>query len=89
LIQHILRNPKDHTKISLIFANIAEEDILLRTELEALAREHPGRLNLYYTLDNPPEGWTQGRGYVSKEMIKEHLPGPGQDVKIFVCGPPG
>lgn len=32
VIQAILNNPKDHTKISLIFANVTEDDILLRKE---------------------------------------------------------
>ncbi|PWA69108.1 NADH-cytochrome b5 reductase 1 [Artemisia annua] len=36
----------------------------------------------------PPERWTGGVGFVTKEMIKEHLPEPAFDIKILRCGPP-
>lgn len=32
----------------------AEEDILLRQELDAMAEEHPDRVKIYYVLDKPP-----------------------------------
>lgn len=30
----------------------------------------------------PPEGWKGGVGFVTKEMIKEHLPEPAFDIKV-------
>ena len=36
VIRAILKNPRDTTKLYLIFANQTEEDILLRQELESL-----------------------------------------------------
>lgn len=33
-----------------------EEDILMRNELEEVARTHPTQFNLWYTLDRPPGG---------------------------------
>jgi NAD(P)H-flavin reductase len=33
VVQEILRNPRDHTRLCIIFANKTEEDILLRAEL--------------------------------------------------------
>lgn len=33
-----------------------EEDILLRKELDEVHRNHPDKLNLWYTLDKPSEG---------------------------------
>lgn len=45
-----LRNPADKTKFSLIYANNNEEDILLKDELDALAKKHPGRFSVYYVL---------------------------------------
>lgn len=71
--------------------NTAEDDILVRPELEALAKKYPDRFQLYYTLDNPPKGWTQGSGFITKDMIAQHLyPKPmlGAQVQIFMCGPP-
>lgn len=37
IIREVLSNPDDRTQVSLVFANISEEDILLRDELDALA----------------------------------------------------
>src|SRR5271169_1323058 len=47
IIRAILKNPSDKTKISLIFANVNEEDILLREDLEKLAEEQKARFKLY------------------------------------------
>lgn len=44
--QAILRNPYDATKIFLIYANLTEEDILLRKELDAWARDHRARFQV-------------------------------------------
>src|SRR5271163_2054328 len=71
IIRAILKNKSDRTQISLIFANVNEEDILLRKELEQLAEEEKDRFKLYLVLNNPPEGWTGGVGFVTEEMIKE------------------
>jgi cytochrome-b5 reductase len=44
----------------------------------------------FYVLDNPPETWQGGKGFVTKELLKTVLPEPkeGEKIKIFVCGPP-
>lgn len=77
----------DTTKIDLIFANVNPDDILLREELDKLAAEDD-KFNVYYVLNNPPEGWTGGVGFVTGDMIKEHLPAPADDIKVLLCGPP-
>lgn len=77
----------DKTEVDLIFANVTEKDILLREDLDALAKEDPG-FRVHYVLDQPPEGWTGGVGYVTADMITKWLPKPAEDVKILVCGPP-
>jgi len=79
---------KDKTNLSLIFANVTEEDILLRNELEQYAKSFPSQFHLHFTLDKPPENWSQGRGFVTAEMISKHLPPPSSDTLILVCGPP-
>ncbi|KAM4848875.1 NADH-cytochrome b5 reductase 2 isoform X4 [Urocitellus parryii] len=56
LIRHITKNPMDKTRMSLIFANQTEEDILMRKELEEIAKTHLNQFKLWYTLDRPPLG---------------------------------
>ncbi|CAI7566405.1 unnamed protein product [Penicillium manginii] len=92
VIEAIIRNrPRnggnDTTKVDLIFANVNSEDILLKEKLEKLAKEDAD-FNVHYVLNNPPQGWTGGVGFVTPDMIKEHLPAPAADVKILLCGPP-
>jgi cytochrome-b5 reductase len=77
----------DKTEIDLIFANVNPEDILLKKDLDALAASD-SKFRVHYVLNNPPENWTGGVGFVTADMIKEKLPAPASDVKILVCGPP-
>ncbi|KAA0053927.1 NADH--cytochrome b5 reductase 1-like isoform X1 [Cucumis melo var. makuwa] len=84
----ILENPEDKTKVHLIYANVTLEDILLKEELDLLAKRYPDRFKIYYVLNQPPEVWDGGVGFVSKEMIKAHCPAPAADIKILRCGPP-
>ncbi|PWW75065.1 ferredoxin reductase-like protein [Tuber magnatum] len=91
LMRAILRNPEDNTKVTLVFGNLTEEDILLKNELEDLENSYPQRFKAFYLLDKAPKELgraTQGR--VTKELLKTVLPEPGSgNNKIFVCGPPG
>jgi cytochrome-b5 reductase len=77
----------DRTEIDLIFANVNPEDILLKEDLDGLAAKDP-KFRVHYVLNNPPEKWNGGVGFVTADMIKEKLPSPASDVKILVCGPP-
>lgn len=84
----ILTDTQDTTKINLIFANVTEQDIFLKDELDRLARQYPDQFSVYYVLDKPPVGWTGGEGFVTAPMIQEQLPGPAEDICILLCGPP-
>lgn len=66
---------KDTTEVDLIFANVNAEDILLKDDLDKLAREDPG-FRVYYVLNNPPEKWDGGVGFCTPEMIKVSLSNP-------------
>jgi cytochrome-b5 reductase len=89
LIRAICEDDTDTTEVSLIYANRSEEDILLRSELEAFARWYPKNFKLWYMLDHPPKNWAYGRGYVTPEVMAAKLPGPAPDTKVMLCGPPG
>ncbi|PWN35220.1 ferredoxin reductase-like protein [Meira miltonrushii] len=88
IIRAMAKNPKDNTKIDLIYANVKENDILLRKELDDLAEKSPERFTVHYFLNEPPQGWKYGSGFVSKEAIEEKFPKPADDIKILLCGPP-
>ncbi|KAK9283081.1 hypothetical protein L1049_011310 [Liquidambar formosana] len=84
----ILENPKDKTNVHLIYANVTLDDILLKEELDGLASKFPNQFKVYYVLNQPPEVWNGGIGYISKEMIQSHCPAPAEDIQILRCGPP-
>lgn len=90
LARAIFSNPADKTSVTLIFGNLTEADILLKPEFEHLENTYPNRFRAFYVLDHPPEHWQQGKGHITKELLKTVLPEPKEEnVKIFVCGPPG
>uniref|UniRef100_A0A2P2K5W2 NADH-cytochrome b5 reductase n=1 Tax=Rhizophora mucronata TaxID=61149 RepID=A0A2P2K5W2_RHIMU len=88
VIEAILKNPDDNTQVSLLYANVSPDDILLKQKLDFLASSHPN-LKVFYTVDNPSKNWRGGIGYISKDMVLKGLPDPSDDTLILVCGPPG
>jgi cytochrome-b5 reductase len=88
IIRAALKNPKDTTNLSLIYANVNPEDILLKKELDELAAAHPDRFKVYYVLNNPPANWDGGVGFVNIDMIREKLSPHAEDAKMLLCGPP-
>lgn len=88
VIRAIMKDESDATKVSLLFANIAEEDILLREELDSLAEKHADRFRVWYTVDQPSADWKYSSGFINAEMIEEYLPAPAEDVAVLMCGPP-
>ncbi|CAO3638344.1 unnamed protein product [Cunninghamella echinulata] len=75
------------TKVTLIFGNQTQEDILLKEELDEFSKKFPDRFKVIYALDRPPTEWDGIKGYVTKDDITKHLPAPSNDSTIFVCGP--
>jgi cytochrome-b5 reductase len=89
IIRAIMKDPQDQTRISLIYANQTPDDILLRGELDDLKLEFPNRFDLWYTVDrNAGDNWNFSTGFINEDMIREHLPTPGDDTFILMCGPP-
>ncbi|KAI8116467.1 NADH-cytochrome b5 reductase 3 [Lucilia cuprina] len=61
LVRDVLKHSeKDKTELALLFANQSEKDILLRNELDELAKKHPDQFKVWYTVDKAGEGSQQG-----------------------------
>lgn len=90
VIKAILRNPLDETKISLVFANLTENDILLKKELDELSIQHENKFKVHYVLNEVVTSapWTGKVGFVTPQIISEYLPKPSPSMKILICGPP-
>jgi len=86
IINYIFFNTEDKTKISFIFGNSTEQDIILKDTLNGLKERYPERFSIYYTLTYPTANWTGGQGHISKEMVQEHMPSPDANYAILLSG---
>lgn len=76
----------DNTKVDLIFANVNPDDILLKEDLDKLDKEDD-KFNVYYVLNNPPENWTGGVGFVTPDMIKVRYDLSTSLLWLTICSP--
>ncbi len=51
VIKAVLRDPQDRTKMSLVFANLSEADILLYEELKDLAIKHSDQFKVHFVVN--------------------------------------
>ena len=86
IIRWILNKRLD-VDLTLLFANKTEADIIFHDEWERDAREH-SNFHRYHVLEQPPAGWSQGTGRITEDILRRHLPSPGPETVIFLCGPP-
>jgi len=88
IMRQVAKQKNDKTKISLIYANVTESDILLKSELDGYASSNEN-IKIYYSLDRPsePTKWTGCTGFVTSEMIQKYLPSSWSDGLILMCGP--
>jgi cytochrome-b5 reductase len=88
VIDKALSDPVDKTKLTLVFANVSPDDILLKPELDALAKANPDRFKLYYTVDKGDKQWKGLTGYVNEKMLKSASFPAASDKSsiVFVCG---
>lgn len=93
LIQGILSNPADKTKIRLVFGVNSEEDILLRKEFENYeAKYGRDRFQAVYSVSSggqSVDGQRFRKGYVTEELLREvAVPATEGNTKVMICGPP-
>lgn len=87
VITKIITTPEDVTKISLLYANETENDILLKSELDEISRKYPN-FEVHYVLSHPPANWTGAVGYVTRNLLEEFMPASSSDNRMLICGPP-
>ena len=89
VVDEVLANPADKTKVSLVFGNVSEADILLKDAIDSRAKAHPDRFSVHYVVDKATSSsWAGGVGYVTKDMLAAKLAAPSERSMVYVCGPP-
>ncbi|KPA85957.1 putative mitochondrial NADH-dependent fumarate reductase-like protein [Leptomonas pyrrhocoris] len=74
--------------IRLIYAAEDEYELTYRELLARYRKDNPDKFNVGFVLNNPPEGWTEGVGYVDRGSLQRLMPPPSKDLLVAICGPP-
>jgi ferredoxin-NADP reductase len=74
-------------KITLLYGNRTEEDIIFRKEFEEMLKLYKN-LKVVFTVDEPNARWTGRVGVIDAGMIKDEIPDYLKTV-FYLCGPPG
>ena len=87
----LLGTSTDATRVTLLYSNKAQKDILAGELLEKWATAFPHRFHLVHTLTREPStsGWSGARGRIDKAFLESHLPRHRAESLVFVCGPAG
>merc|ERR1712166_1525600 len=87
VIEELLESGDDQTKLTLLFCNQSQDDIILQDRIQALAAKYP-RFKVHYCVDKASSEWSGFTGYVTPDMVKSIMPAPADGNMIMVCGPP-
>lgn len=89
----LLQTPGDTTKVRLIFGNRDENDILLKSELDKMAADHPDRLEITYVVGETANdssalarGWQGEVGWVDEDKLKRFAFPPAAGTVVWICG---
>jgi len=83
-------------EVVMFYGSRTEDDILGRALIDSWAKDYPKKLKVVHVLsDEPTESstWKGRTGYITREVVEEEAgssfgPECGDDVIVFVCGPP-
>lgn len=96
LLRVILNDPNDKTPIYMLYASRSTDDIILKQELDELAKKYPDQFHLTYAVDEIKDEevakkWVEDGnviGRINEKIIEKHLHSPGTSGgKLFICGP--
>ena len=73
-------------KFTILYGSRNENDIIFFDELNELAKNSDGTIEVYNVLSEAGEGWTGERGFIGAEIIKKLVP-DWDKVTYFVSGP--
>merc|ERR1712228_501533 len=87
----ILGDSTEKTNVTLLYGSLTSKDILAQEMLDDWSEKYDN-FTLKHVLSNEEENskFQGARGFINKILIQETIPGPdkGDEVMIFVCGPP-
>ena len=89
IIIRILEDAGDETEIRVIDANKTEDDILMRSEFDGLARDHHDQFEIVHVLSHPSSReWNGLKGHITADILREYAFEPSDQNGVLLCGPP-
>jgi nitrate reductase (NAD(P)H) len=82
----VMQDAEDSTTCLVFDGNRLPEDILCKTELDALAQGNNHKCQILYTLTKAPDDWTGLRGRITGKLVAEHVL-PDKEGLVLICGP--
>jgi len=83
----ILDIPNNETKITLLFSNSSDEDILVPEKLDELEKTNPERLRVIHVVCRPVKAWEGEKGRITCELLEKYIPRGAEDIPVLICGP--
>jgi predicted ferric reductase len=83
-----MRDTGTNKHVLLLYANRREEDIVFRSELQAMADTNKPQLRIVHVLSQAAENWAGERGHVNLDLIRKYSESSLEDKIFYICGPP-
>jgi ring-1,2-phenylacetyl-CoA epoxidase subunit PaaE len=77
-------------RVTLVYGNRGEADIIFRAALDELAHAHAPRFVVRHVLSHPPAEWTGGVGMLEEDVVRAELDAMGdlgERLRFYLCGP--
>jgi ferredoxin-NADP reductase len=75
-----------NTRITLLYGNRSESDIVFRKEFDAMQKQNTN-LKVVHILNEPSSEWKGATGFITAELVKKEIPDYRETV-FYTCGPP-
>ncbi|KAK8118590.1 uncharacterized protein PG998_003216 [Apiospora kogelbergensis] len=90
VLRAVMKEAEDPTQCLVLNGNRAEEDILLKAEMDGMIAGNEHRFRLLHTLSRPEASWTGPRGRIDAELLEKEVgpcADPDGDDLVLICGP--
>lgn len=74
------------TKVTLLYGNRTENDIVFRKGLETMQKQNKN-LKVVFILNEASSEWKGATGFITADMIKKEIP-DYKETMFYTCGPP-
>ncbi|CCK72097.1 cytochrome-b5 reductase KNAG_0J00140 [Huiozyma naganishii CBS 8797] len=86
VLNEIVSKPLELSRVSLLYANETEDDILMKSELDQMVAKYP-HFEVHYVLHHAPKDWEGSTGLITKNQMEKFLPSFAEDHRLLICGP--